>query len=83
MATNKNRANRFVYDNGDLEFPEEKKEGMTIFVSQLPNSDILSIDIRAESDEMIGDANIEVAPGQSAFGLTYDELFENLGELIV
>jgi len=83
--TTKERADkRFTSHVGDLEIKEQKTEGMKLFISQVPGSKILHIQVRAESEDgMIGDIFKDVSPDQKAFGLTYDELFENLGELII
>ena len=82
----KARADRFVYDDGDLEQVDEQKPktGMKIFVSQKPNSDVLILRRRLEDGEgIIGDSINEIKPGQIALGLTYDEWFNNLGEVII
>lgn len=83
----KSRSNRFVYDDGELEQVDEQKPktGQKFFVSQKENSDVLIIRRRMEDvdGDIIGDAINEVKPGQSALGMSYDELFNNLGEVII
>jgi hypothetical protein len=76
---------RFTSHEDDLVIESKsKEEGMTVFVSMIPDSDIILIRARAEGPGgMIGDYSEEVLPGGSAFGLTYDELFNNLGELVI
>lgn len=76
---------RFTTHKDDIVMESKsKEEGMTVFVSQVPDSKVILIRARAEgSGGLIGDFMEEVLPGETAFGLTYDELSDNLGELIV
>lgn len=84
--TSKERADkRFTSHEGDVVInSKSKKEGMKVFVSHNKSKKVIVIRARADGDGgMVGDATFEVLPGESAFGLTYDELLDNLGELIV
>lgn len=75
------RADRFGYeDKSGLEIQGEGT-GIKVFVSLDPKTNNIILTRRAESSGVIGDSSMEVAPGETALGMTYSEFLDNLGEL--
>lgn len=46
---------------------------MTVFVSREPNQEAVVLLVRAEGSSMLGDLVLDVRPGESALGKSYEQ----------
>lgn len=55
---------------------------MTVFIDKDPQLRIVTLLVRAEGPDMIGDMFIDIRPGDSAFDRTYEEWMQSNEESI-